>query len=79
MIRDPKLINTILIKDFWHFTDRGIEYRYLPEGKRNDKKFVYFKQPKVGKYETKIINPDFTSSKLKYTHKYIIRMLWLSN
>jgi len=62
MIRDPELINNILIKDFSYFTDRGIyvDYAYEPLSEA----LFFMENPRWKTLRNKL-SPSFTSGKLK--------------
>jgi len=68
MIRDPEIINNILIKDFSYFTDRGI----LVDFKAEPMSEVLFlmKNPRWKTLRTKL-SPAFTSGKLKQMYSQI--------
>jgi len=62
MIRDPELINNILIKDFSYFTDRGVhvDYSYEPLSE-----VLFFMENPRWKTLRNKLSPSFTSGKLK--------------
>lgn len=68
MIRDPEIINTILIKDFSYFTDRGI---YMdPSAEPLSEVLFLMENPRWKKLRTKL-SPAFTSGKLKQMYSQI--------
>ncbi|XP_022170039.1 cytochrome P450 6k1-like [Myzus persicae] len=67
MIRDPELINTILVKDFSHFTDHGID---LPPTSVMAKS-LFFSNGQKWRTMRQKLSPGFTSGKLKDTHVQI--------
>ncbi|XP_025205425.1 probable cytochrome P450 6a13 [Melanaphis sacchari] len=68
MIRDPELINNILIKDFSYFPDRGFhkdtEFNLIANG-------LFFMEGPKWKVMRQKLSPGFTSGKLKLTHNQI--------
>lgn len=62
IIRDPELINIMLIKDFAHFTDRGFYLDPLINLMSNS---LFFMNGKRWKIMRQKLNPGFTSGKLK--------------
>lgn len=62
MIRDPALVNTILIKDFSYFPNRGIYSDVEKEPLTNH--LFFMENPKWKQIRTKL-SPAFTSGKLK--------------
>ncbi|XP_022165038.1 probable cytochrome P450 6a13 isoform X2 [Myzus persicae] len=68
MIRDPEIINNVLIKDFSHFTDRGFEMdpsaNFLGSS-------LFFTNGQKWKIMRQKISPGFTSGKLKLMHSQI--------
>jgi len=68
MIRDPQLINNVLIKDFSHFTDLGLEMdpsvNFLASS-------LFFTQGQKWKIMRQKMSPGFTSGKLKLMHSQI--------
>nr|ATB55048.1 cytochrome P450 6CY19 [Aphis gossypii] len=68
MIRDPELINTILIKDFTHFTDHGF---YLDPSINLLSKSLFFMNGQRWKIMRQKLSPGFTSGKLKLMYGQI--------
>lgn len=68
MIRDPGLINTILIKDFSYFPDRGIHSDVDREPITNH--LFFMKNPQWKQMRSKL-SPAFTSGKLKVMFEQI--------
>jgi len=68
MIRDPEIINNILIKDFSHFTDRGIHVDFSAEPL--SEVLFLMQNPRWKKLRTKL-SPAFTSGKLKQMYSQI--------
>lgn len=68
MVRDPELINNILIKDFSHFVDRGFHkdpaLNIIANG-------LFFMEGSKWKVMRQKLSPGFTSGKLKLTHNQI--------
>lgn len=68
MIRDPELINTIMIKDFSHFTDHGIDgdssINLMARG-------LFFSTGQKWKIMRQKLSPGFTAGKLRGTHDQI--------
>lgn len=62
MIRDPEIINNILIKDFSYFTDRGIHVDFSAEPL--SEVLFLMRNPRWKKLRSKL-SPAFTSGKLK--------------
>uniref|UniRef100_A0A2H8TQ99 Cytochrome P450 6a2 n=1 Tax=Melanaphis sacchari TaxID=742174 RepID=A0A2H8TQ99_9HEMI len=69
MIRDPELINAILIKDFSNFTDRG--FHKDPSTNILANGLFFLGGPKWKTMRQKL-SPGFTSGKLKLTHDQIV-------
>ncbi|KAE9541555.1 hypothetical protein AGLY_003546 [Aphis glycines] len=69
MIRDPELINNILIKDFSYFPDRGFHkdpaLNIIANG-------LFFLEGSKWKTMRQKLSPGFTSGKLKLTHDQIV-------
>ncbi|XP_022165036.1 probable cytochrome P450 6a13 isoform X2 [Myzus persicae] len=68
MIRDPEIINNVLIKDFSHFTDHGLEME--PSAKFLGRSLLFTNGQKW-KIMRQKISPGFTSGKLKLMHSQI--------
>jgi len=68
MVRDPELINNMLIKDFSHFTDRGLDVD--PEVNLFGRSLVFSKGQKWRTLRQKL-SPGFTSGKIKGTYDQI--------
>ncbi|CAI6346056.1 unnamed protein product [Macrosiphum euphorbiae] len=68
MIRDPELINSIMIKDFSHFADRG--FRMDPSTNILANGLFFLCGPKWKTMRQKL-SPGFSSGKLKLTHNQI--------
>jgi len=68
MIRDPEIINNILIKDFSYFTDRGIYVDFKAEPM--SEVLFLMENPRWKKLRTKL-SPAFTSGKLKQMYSQI--------
>lgn len=68
MIRDPELINTVLIKDFSYFPDRGIYSDFSVNPLSNNLFFMENPQWKVIRNK---LSPAFTSGKLKLMYDQI--------
>jgi cytochrome P450 family 6 len=68
MIRDPELINTIMIKDFSHFTDHGFDN---DESVNIMARSLFFSNGQKWKIMRQKLSPGFTSGKLKGTHQQI--------
>ncbi|XP_060861012.1 probable cytochrome P450 6a14 [Metopolophium dirhodum] len=68
MIRDPEMINNILIKDFSYFSDRGIYVDFKAEP--TSEVLFLMKNPLWKKLRTKL-TPAFTSGKLKQMYSQI--------
>lgn len=68
MIRDPELINNILIKDFSHFADRGFHKDPASNILANG---LFFLEGPKWKVMRQKLSPGFTSGKLKMTHDQI--------
>jgi len=62
MIRDPELINAMLIKDFAYFTDHGF---YLDPSTNLLSKSLFFMNGQRWKIMRQNLSPGFTSGKLK--------------
>ncbi|KAF0748798.1 putative cytochrome P450 6a13 [Aphis craccivora] len=69
MIRDPELINTVLIKDFSHFADRGFHKEPSTNILANG---LFFLSGPKWKIMRQKLSPGFTSGKLKLTHDQIV-------
>uniref|UniRef100_A0A2S2NQB6 Cytochrome p450 n=1 Tax=Schizaphis graminum TaxID=13262 RepID=A0A2S2NQB6_SCHGA len=68
MIRDPELINNILIKDFSYFPDRGFHKDPALNMMANS---LFFMEGSKWKVMRQKLSPGFTSGKLKLTHDQI--------
>ncbi|XP_025206883.1 probable cytochrome P450 6a13 [Melanaphis sacchari] len=68
MIRDPELINTMLVKDFSYFTDHGIDVNPLVNIMARS---LFFATGQKWKIMRQKLSLGFTSSKLKGTHEQI--------
>nr|QIU80468.1 cytochrome P450 monooxygenase CYP6CY49 [Aphis gossypii] len=68
MIRDPVLINTILIKDFSHFVDHGID---IDESVNIMGRSLFLTNGQKWKIMRQKLSPGFTSVKLRGTHEQI--------
>ncbi|XP_027854113.2 probable cytochrome P450 6a13 [Aphis gossypii] len=68
MVRDPELINNVLIKDFSSFTERGL-YKNLDANPLSNNMF-YMKNPQWKIIRSKL-TPGFTSGKLKIMYDLI--------
>lgn len=68
MIRDPELINTIMIKDFSHFTDHGID---LDPSVNLLARSLFMLNGNKWKTMRQHLSPGFTSGKLKGTYNQI--------
>lgn len=68
MIRDPELINNILIKDFTHFTDHG--FHSHPEVNMLASS-LFFMNGQRWRIMRQKLSPGFTSGKLKLMHDQI--------
>nr|ATN95983.1 cytochrome P450 6CY18 [Aphis gossypii] len=68
MVRDPEIINSILIKDFSYFTDRGIyvNFSYEPLSET-----LFFMENPLWKKLRNKLSPTFTSGKLKQMYSQI--------
>ncbi|XP_060837497.1 probable cytochrome P450 6a13 [Rhopalosiphum padi] len=68
MIRDPELINNVLIKDFAHFTDHGFKMdpsvNFLASS-------LFFTNGQKWKIMRQKMSPGFTSGKLKLMHSQV--------
>ncbi|KAE9535944.1 hypothetical protein AGLY_007845 [Aphis glycines] len=69
MIRDPELINAVLIKDFSHFADRGFHKEPSTNILANGLFFLCGPKWKIMRQK---LSPGFTSGKLKLTHDQIV-------
>ncbi|XP_022170501.1 cytochrome P450 6a2-like [Myzus persicae] len=68
MIRDPELINNILIKDFSHFADRGFHKDPALNVIANG---LFFMEDPKWRVMRQKLSPGFTSGKLKLAHNQI--------
>nr|QQL12326.1 cytochrome P450 CYP6CY13 [Aphis craccivora] len=68
MIRDPELINNVLIKDFAHFTDHGFE---MDPSVNILGSSLFFTNGQKWKIMRQKMSPGFTSGKLKLMHSQI--------
>lgn len=68
MVRDPELINAILVKDFSHFTDHGIDLDPSATVLANSLFFVNGQRWRTMRQK---LSSGFTSGKLKDTHGQI--------
>ncbi|XP_060866135.1 cytochrome P450 6k1-like [Metopolophium dirhodum] len=68
LVRDPELINAILVKDFSHFTDHGID---LDSSTSVLAKSLFFANGQKWRTMRQKLSPGFTSGKLKDTHGQI--------
>lgn len=68
MIRDPELINTIMIKDFAYFTDHGID---LDPSVNLFARSLFMLNGNRWKIMRQHLSPGFTSGKLKGTYSQI--------
>jgi len=68
MIRDPELINTILIKDFSHFVDHGID---IDESVNIMGRSLFLTNGQKWKIMRQKLSPGFTSVKLRGTYEQI--------
>lgn len=68
MIRDPELINNVLIKDFAYFTDRGIYSDFTVNPLSNQ--LFFMKNPQWRIIRNKL-SPAFTSGKIKSMYEQI--------
>ncbi|XP_025193066.1 probable cytochrome P450 6a13 [Melanaphis sacchari] len=68
LIRDPDIINNIMIKDFSYFTDRGIYLDYSNEPLSET--LFFMENPRWKKLRSKL-SPAFTSGKLKQMYSQI--------
>nr|UOW66143.1 cytochrome P450 6CY16 [Rhopalosiphum padi] len=65
MVRDPELINTILVKDFSYFTDHGIDVESSTSVVANS---LFFYNGQRWRTMRQKLSPGFTSGKLKDTY-----------
>lgn len=68
LVRDPELINTILVKEFSHFTDHGIDLDSSASVLANS---LFFANGQKWRTMRQKLSPGFTSGKLKDTHGQI--------
>jgi len=68
MLRDPELINTVIIKDFSYFTDHGID---MNPSVNVMARSLFFATGQKWKTMRQKLSPGFTSGKLKGTHEQI--------
>lgn len=72
MIRDPELINAILVKDFWNFTDHGID---IDPKVKVMARSLFFLNGQKWKIMRRSLSPGFTSSKLRDINNQITECL----
>nr|QIU80473.1 cytochrome P450 monooxygenase CYP6CY24 [Aphis gossypii] len=68
MVREPELINTILVKDFSYFTDHGFDIDPSTSILANS---LFFSNGQKWRTMRQKLSPGFTSGKLKDTHNQI--------
>lgn len=68
IVRDPELINTILVKDFSYFTDHGFDMDPSASILANS---LFFSNGQKWRTMRQKLSPGFTSGKLKDTHNQI--------
>ncbi|XP_001948421.1 cytochrome P450 6k1 [Acyrthosiphon pisum] len=68
LVRDPELINAILVKDFSYFTDHGIDLDSSTSVLANS---LFFANGQKWRTMRQKLSPGFTSGKLKDTHGQI--------
>ncbi|XP_025199470.1 cytochrome P450 6k1-like [Melanaphis sacchari] len=68
LVRDPELINTILVKDFSYFTDHGLDLDPSTTVLANS---LFFANGQQWRTMRQKLSPGFTSGKLKDTHNQI--------
>lgn len=68
MVKDPELVNNILIKDFSHFTDHGMDLEPSVNILANSLFFLRGQRWRTMRHK---LSPGFTSGKLKLMHDQI--------